>query len=36
MLAPWRYLRLYLAFARFGLASEMSFRVNFLAKDSVE
>jgi ABC-2 type transport system permease protein len=36
MTSPWRYLRLYLAFARFGLASEMSFRVNFLAKLSVE
>src|ERR1700722_2001370 len=31
-----RYLRLFLAFARFGLASEMSFRVNFLVKLSVE
>ncbi|MFO0841507.1 MAG: ABC-2 family transporter protein [Gemmataceae bacterium] len=27
-----RYPRLFLAFARFGLASEMSFRVNFLVK----
>jgi ABC-2 type transport system permease protein len=31
-----RYPRLLLAFARFGLASEMSFRVNFLVKLSVE
>jgi ABC-2 type transport system permease protein len=33
---PARYLRLFAAFARFGLASEMSFRVNFLVKLSVE
>jgi ABC-2 type transport system permease protein len=32
----WRYPRLYLAFARFDLASEMSFRINFVAKLSVE
>jgi ABC-2 type transport system permease protein len=31
-----RYPRLLLAFARFGLASEMSFRVNFLVKLAVE
>src|SRR5262245_35317832 len=31
-----RYLRLYLAFARFGLASEMAFRANFLVKLLVE
>jgi ABC-2 type transport system permease protein len=36
MRGPGRYLRLLLAFARFGLASEMSFRVNFLVKLSVE
>jgi ABC-2 type transport system permease protein len=36
MTSPWRYPRLYVAFARFGLASEMSFRVNFLAKLTVE
>jgi ABC-2 type transport system permease protein len=35
-MSPWRYPRLYLAFARFDLASEMSFRVNFVAKLSVE
>jgi ABC-2 type transport system permease protein len=33
---PGRYVRLFLAFARFGLASEMTFRVNFLVKLSVE
>jgi ABC-2 type transport system permease protein len=31
-----RYVRVYLAFARFGLAAEMGFRVNFLVKLSVE
>ncbi|MHB1426107.1 MAG: ABC transporter permease [Gemmataceae bacterium] len=31
-----RYLRLFLAFARFGLATEMAFRVNFLVKLLVE
>ena len=31
-----RYLRLFAAFARFGLASEMSFRANFLVKLLVE
>ncbi len=36
MKGPGRYLRLFLAFARFGLASEMSFRVNFLVKLAVE
>ncbi len=36
MLHPSRYLRLYLAFARFGLASEMAFRANFLVKLVVE
>jgi ABC-2 type transport system permease protein len=36
MTSPARYLRLFAAFARFGLASEMSFRVNFLVKLSVE
>ena len=36
MAGPGRYLRLYLAFARFGLASEMAFRVNFLVKLLVE
>jgi ABC-2 type transport system permease protein len=35
-MSPVRYLRLYAAFARFGLASEMSFRANFLVKLSVE
>ena len=34
--SPGRYFRLLLAFARFGLASEMSFRVNFLVKVCVE
>src|SRR3712207_1654876 len=33
---PGRYLRLLLAFARFDLASEMAFRVNFLVKLLVE
>ena len=32
MASPMRYARLYAAFARFGLASEMTFRVNFLVK----
>jgi ABC-2 type transport system permease protein len=36
MTGPGRYLRLYLAFARFGLASEMAFRANFLVKLLVE
>lgn len=36
MSGPGRYLRLLLAFARFGLATEMSFRVNFLVKITVE
>jgi ABC-2 type transport system permease protein len=36
MHSPMRYLRLYAALARFGLASEMSFRANFLAKLLVE
>lgn len=36
MTSPGRYLRLYLAFARFGLATEMSFRVNFVIKVCVE
>lgn len=36
MASPARYLRLLGAFARFGLASEMSFRVNFLVKLTVE
>ncbi|MFM7148407.1 MAG: ABC-2 family transporter protein, partial [Gemmataceae bacterium] len=31
-----RYFRLFSAFARFGLASEMSFRANFLVKLAVE
>jgi ABC-2 type transport system permease protein len=31
-----RYLRLFVAFARFGLATEMAFRVNFLVKLLVE
>ncbi|HTU89559.1 MAG TPA: ABC-2 family transporter protein, partial [Gemmataceae bacterium] len=31
-----RYLRLFVAFARFGLASEMAFRANFLVKLLVE
>jgi ABC-2 type transport system permease protein len=33
---PVRYLRLYLALARFGLAREFAFRMNFLVKVSVE
>jgi ABC-2 type transport system permease protein len=33
---PSRYLRLYAAFARFGLATEMAFRANFLVKVLVE
>jgi ABC-2 type transport system permease protein len=33
---PGRYLRLFAAFARFGLANEMAFRVNFLVKLVVE
>jgi ABC-2 type transport system permease protein len=33
---PLRYLRLYLALARFGLAREFAFRANFLVKVSVE
>jgi ABC-2 type transport system permease protein len=36
MRGPLRYLRLFAAFARFDLASEMSFRVNFLVKLCVE
>jgi ABC-2 type transport system permease protein len=36
MNARWRYLRLLLAFSRFGLAREMAFRGNFLAKVAVE
>jgi ABC-2 type transport system permease protein len=36
MLSPGRYLRLYGAFARYGLSREMAFRGNFLAKISVE
>ncbi|MFO0881612.1 MAG: ABC-2 family transporter protein [Gemmataceae bacterium] len=36
MTGPGRYLRLLLAFARFGLATEMSFRANFLVKLTVE
>jgi len=36
MASPGRYVRLFAAFARFGLASEMTFRVNFLVKLSVE
>jgi ABC-2 type transport system permease protein len=36
MTSPVRYLRLFAAFARFGLASEMTFRANFLVKLSVE
>jgi ABC-2 type transport system permease protein len=31
-----RYLRLFAAFARFGLATEMAFRANFLVKLLVE
>ena len=33
---PIRYLRLFFAFARFGLATEMAFRANFLVKIFVE
>jgi ABC-2 type transport system permease protein len=36
MTNPGRYLRLFLAFGRLGLATEMSFRANFLVKLSVE
>jgi ABC-2 type transport system permease protein len=36
MTGPGRYLRLFLAFARFGLAQEMAFRTNFLIKLVVE
>lgn len=36
MATPGRYLRLYAAFARIGLANEMAFRVNFLVKLIVE
>jgi ABC-2 type transport system permease protein len=36
MTGPGRYLRLYLAFARFGLLAEMAFRANFLVKLFVE
>jgi ABC-2 type transport system permease protein len=36
MTGPGRYLRLFSAFARFGLASEMAFRANFLIKLFVE
>src|SRR5947209_4744424 len=36
MHAPGRYLRLYLALGRFGLATEMAFRANFLVKIFVE
>src|SRR3954452_1704882 len=36
MASPGRYLRLYLAFARFGLAAELAFRANFLVKLFVE
>lgn len=36
MSGPGRYLRIWLAFARFGLASELAFRVNFLIKLVVE
>jgi ABC-2 type transport system permease protein len=36
MAGPGRYLRLFLAFARFGLAQEMAFRANFLIKLVVE
>jgi len=36
MATPGRYLRLYGAFARIGLANEMAFRVNFLVKLTVE
>ena len=36
MRGPGRYLRLWLAFARFGLATELAFRVNFIIKLVVE
>ena len=36
MTGPGRYLRLFSAFARFGLATEMAFRTNFLIKLFVE
>jgi ABC-2 type transport system permease protein len=36
MAKPGRYVRLFLAFARLGLATEMSFRANFLVKLCVE
>jgi ABC-2 type transport system permease protein len=36
MTGPGRYVRLFLAFARFGLAQEMAFRTNFLIKLVVE
>jgi ABC-2 type transport system permease protein len=36
MSTPVRYLRLYMALARFGLAREFAFRMNFLVKVSVE
>jgi ABC-2 type transport system permease protein len=36
MTGPGRYLRLFSAFARFGLATEMAFRANFLIKLVVE
>jgi ABC-2 type transport system permease protein len=36
MAGPGRYVRLFLAFARFGLAQEMAFRTNFLIKLVVE
>ena len=36
MTGPTRYFRLFVAFARFGLASEMAFRANFLVKLLVE
>ncbi len=36
MASPARYLRLYFAFARFGLLAEMAFRANFLVKLFVE
>ena len=36
MAGPGRYARLFLAFARFGLAQEMAFRANFLIKLLVE
>ena len=36
MTSPARYVRLFLAFARFGLATELAFRANFLVKLAVE